>query len=905
MGRGPSWRLRFIDIDSSFTINTSASEILGYMVVRAPKGNIEPMYFTPQNEAAIHAMIGIPTADWPDINEAIAFNREYGIYISAPPGTSEEYPSYYGGAYITKNGIFPMSGVTDKDEPGYMTALALGQEAQIGARATTIEVEALSDTNQGIIKINNVTNRLRSSLANFDFSYWGGAGQGADAGRYTYQIGGMGLQANRIYCLADGEIAVDNNGNAVICGTYDAEANTIMLGGVPGATNNANHAKVPYIDFSKLIDDVEYRRAMTFINNPDTEDEDRLAAIESLKAFIATGATPKVDNIEFTPILALQNKFFWNINLKNDTYMYIIQKTPTEKVTQIDITNIGYHKFRFDMDLEYLTTKSKEGELTTRLCGIAGDLEKLSESNDFFKPLDDNSLALGLIARPGRQDKSPRPQDYYAQIYQYEEYEDEGKIKVRWNNVTQRFRTQVVRARTSFENKLKLGDEVLEVPASAVFDDTLWVIDDMVRIDGRNLPAGRIHANPQPDINFNTITFNISEEVYPGRMTSGGSFHGSLSETGKDSYGANIFFPQVLPDDALSFVEVRVNKTFDGDVNDKGFFTGAKLIDKIGPGANFTQVRIQGTRYVNSIVNDNIRLGTVGCAWRNEFYPLCNDGWIEAANTKYDECYIFMEPTGQEIFKATLSSLRTTHKLSTMISPKIIDKGEFLNPSTIAVAGRMTGTAQYVGEFLLLCPYTSKRYWCQPIGDVGVNLARIIQLRLGGWAPMWNNITGGLGGQLSRSVLKAKWDFNDRATQILDEKGLNPIIFNADDGLMIVSQKTTQDPMNTTDWSYLGHTMSFDLCKREIRDNVMRAQIGKPNDEYWQNIRQQQVDAILAKRITGSQPIWAAAVCDIAGQNNDIVKAQRKFVIKVQVKVNIFSEIVELVFENVAQTTNL
>src|SRR5574344_2167586 len=122
-------------------------------------------------------------------------------------------------------------------------------------------------------------------------------------------------------------------------------------------------------------------------------------------------------------------------------------------------------------------------------------------------------------------------------------------------------------------------------------------------------------------------------------------------------------------------------------------------------------------------------------------------------------------------------------KMTTIISPKIITKAEFNNPSTIAVAGRLTGTAQYVGEFQVKDAYTGKKYWCQPIGDVGINLCRIIEKKLGGWAPMWNNITGGLGGQLNRSVLKAKWHFTDSATKILDEKGLNPIIYNSDDGL--------------------------------------------------------------------------------------------------------------------------
>ena len=99
--------------------------------------------------------------------------------------------------------------------------------------------------------------------------------------------------------------------------------------------------------------------------------------------------------------------------------------------------------------------------------------------------------------------------------------------------------------------------------------------------------------------------------------------------------------------------------------------------------------------------------------------------------------------------------------------------------------------------------------------------------------------------------------------------------------------------------------MAFLLCKRDIRDNVMRQQIKKPIDEYWMGVRQTQVEAILAKRTTGSNKIWTKAICDIAGVNTDITKAARTFVIYVKVKVTPFSEYVELKFENVNQTTNL
>jgi hypothetical protein len=88
-------------------------------------------------------------------------------------------------------------------------------------------------------------------------------------------------------------------------------------------------------------------------------------------------------------------------------------------------------------------------------------------------------------------------------------------------------------------------------------------------------------------------------------------------------------------------------------------------------------------------------------------------------------------------------------------------------------------------------------------------LARIMEKKYGGIAPAGTNDSQGLGGVLPRAVLAAKWNFKDSQLQILDGKGLNPITFDSKYRLMMQGQKTTQDPDNVTDWSYLGHSMSL------------------------------------------------------------------------------------------------
>jgi hypothetical protein len=84
----------------------------------------------------------------------------------------------------------------------------------------------------------------------------------------------------------------------------------------------------------------------------------------------------------------------------------------------------------------------------------------------------------------------------------------------------------------------------------------------------------------------------------------------------------------------------------------------------------------------------------------------------------------------------------------------------------------------------------------------------------------------------------------------------------------------------------------FDLFKKEICDNVMFPQISKPNNAYYQKMRQTQAEAILNKYSKKYQSIWTKAKCDVVGVNTDIIKTQRKFAIKV-----IFDDLTELIFE--------
>lgn len=1020
MGRGPSWRLKFIDIDTSFTITTDTGDICGYMVIRAPAGNTEPMYFPAGNAEAIEAVYGVATADWPDIEQATAFNAEYGLFISAPPGTSDEYPSYFGGKYITSKGNFDFYRVTEKEAPNYWAAIPAEKEdtydATLKPSIMSITLPTVEDkegvatvTKQGSVTFTGIPADVFSKLTNLDFNYWGN-GTVCPAGLYTYKVGPMSKGIAEIYCLDEDGVEVTKEGAKIICGSVekvknpDTKAITYNLTFGGSKATNSDSDPVPFLDFTAMNldclkaiianynpddyslvtkEEVEletYRlEEVYYIKNDDNsytpiviESKEELLArlsqsetvtdeykILPVKLYTATTENDETQYIEATEfksdtiyfkkvddtyeqvsilsaddfnryvngtfemlthepeeiytytgsysrpesfidiildgndgsfeytldnetdtlgksVIGLRSRFTELLYIKDICHLRIVQKSPTEKVTKVTINAAGYDQYKYDHQMPWVWKRETEFNL--------GKFVKVNARTDF-----DFDLAPGTVYAEVDVDNNNN-----TSVVLYET-PAEGSDRT---NVTAHYLTQAIRlVGKSLDKKPFQPNKNGEYLTDEAFTDAIFYVESKTKVIEQTAD-GKYPFALVSDLNYNTFTISCTQEVYPGSSITGlTQVQGSLSETGVDSYGSDIYFPIIVPEDSLSFIDIYPDKLFDEFCNRRGCYTGTRI-------ENGALITLQGQRNLTNIVRENVAAGVNGCSTNDSaFLPAMKAGWnymISDPET-YDPANVAMDPTGYEDLKPLLLSARQTFKMTTFISPKSITQAEYENPNLITVAGRGSGTAQYVGEFLVKDPYTNKKYWMKPIGYVGLKLARIIDLRLGGAAPMWNDDSNGLGGQLACSVLKARWPFKDTATEIMDKKGINPIIYNNSDGVMIVSQRSTQDPTNTTDWSYLGHSMAFDLCKREIRDNVMRPQIGKLNNDYYQEMRQTQTEAILDKRISGSNPIWAAAECHIKDVNTTAIKAQRKFAMKVRVQVNVFSEVVELSFESTGQ----
>ena len=970
MGSKNSWRLLFVDIDSSFSVSTESSTIKGYMVVRAPKGETSPYYFEKGNMTAIYAMIGVPTANWPDLYEAEAFNQEYGLYISAPAGSSKKYPSYFGGAYITSKGLIDFYNVTGKDVIDYTQMVQVGFEDAQGYKKTTVNVIVnpkgvggssgypsngkIDGTKDNIaLYITGIEAKQWASIQEMGINYWGDETSGFKEGTYYYYVNKVdhklyvenadGEAVTDYYCgvwvkAADGTYSVIIGGKSWILAESSLTTQTAVLtelenlGIKATSTNTYENTDAPLLTLTDLFTNIENLCANGGAKAPEWSEV--VAYLESGNKLVVTNTEDdgtetavadfdesKFFNVEFVVRDALGNTtayttaesytspvnryqgLTWLLNVKPFTYGYIVQKSAAEVTTKVSISSIGYDKWLYDVAVPVI--------FGPKLKDVSRDLLNSIDFNN-----DDN---LFLYCEVSYDSSTPIMPEEKAvskklKLYQYNSDAEESltTLAKTCTDVGEAYETQSLLIYGDYIVSMNDGKAVGITPTNTtslqIDHEILYVVSasnfQIEKEDDENYPLKK-------DINYNTMTFKVMEEVYPGEMMNGGEFTGSFNEKGKDSYGANIYWPNVLNDDDMSFIEIHPDKTFDEDLDSHGIYTGTRIVDdKLTYDLTNTLVpttfdlKLKGQRYVTHAVEQNIKDGTTGGSWRDEFQMVVKQGWTEAFDSQYDDVYIFMDPTGEEFVHTQHASLVMTHKLAIAISPKNITKAEFTNPNKITVTGRSKQTAQFAGEFQYYDAYTGKSFWMKPIGDVGLMCARIYDFKMGGWPPAWYNYND-MGGQLPRAVLKARWNFSDTATKIMDEKGINPIVYNSDDGLMVTSSKTTQDPNNLTDWSYLEHVMAFLLCKRDIRDNVMRQQIKKPIDEYWMGVRQTQVEAILAKRTTGSNKIWTKAVCDIAGVNNDITKAARKFVIYVKVKVTPFSEYVELQFENVNQTTNL
>lgn len=358
------------------------------------------------------------------------------------------------------------------------------------------------------------------------------------------------------------------------------------------------------------------------------------------------------------------------------------------------------------------------------------------------------------------------------------------------------------------------------------------------------------------------FTFTVKEAITPTRTVSK-NYTVSLDVSAKDGFGSPLGYDSVLAD---------------------SYFVGMYVLDDDIAGAEFEkgECSLTGTRVASSNLED---------------------GWIFPEKPEYGDVDLFFN---SETDPDTASSF---FKLADRTSYPVQGFLFSLTPSKLESLSPLNFGARYwnvCGKFTRVSPYTKEKYVSGLIGSRALMQAKIIENSYGGVAPMFLN-ENGLGGQLNVSVRKAlnSWDKNE--IDILTDNNYNPIIKDPTYGLMLVGQKTCQKGV-LSDWSYIGHVSSFIALEKTLIDSVLIPQIGKPNNDYYRDLRKTQVESYLSPRISGARAIWADAIVDTStreGVNDAEALAAKQFKIVVKVQPNIYSEYVTLTLASYPQGVEL
>ena len=358
------------------------------------------------------------------------------------------------------------------------------------------------------------------------------------------------------------------------------------------------------------------------------------------------------------------------------------------------------------------------------------------------------------------------------------------------------------------------------------------------------------------------FTFTVSEAITPTRTVSK-NYTVSLDVSAKDGFGSPLGYDSVLGD---------------------SYFVGMYVLDDDIQGAEFEEGKcsLTGTRVAASNLDD---------------------GWIFPEKPEYGDVDLFFNSETDP--DAASSFFKLAEKTSYPVQGFLFS----LTPSKLEGISPLNFGARYwnvCGKFTRVSPYTKEKYVSGLVGSRALMQAKIIENSYGGVAPMFLN-ENGLGGQLAVSVRKAlnSWDKNE--IDILTDNNYNPIIKDPTYGLMLVGQKTCQAGV-LSDWSYIGHVSSFIALEKTLIDSVLIPQIGKPNNDYYRDLRKTQVESYLSPRISGARAIWADAIVDTStreGVNDAEALAAKQFKIVVKVQPNIYSEYVTLTLASYPQGVEL
>ena len=760
--------------------------------------------------------MGAPSVTYPGVQDVLDFNANYGIWVSAPPGTSASptINSYYGGSYITSLGsVEPIYQVTEGSDglPSFNSSI-LVNTGNTGSPFSSASAYPVFSTGASTITMDklhptyiNTTSQgtglpSPSATPNLFLNFTRGDG--------TYASVGFVLSGGNLYAFqpATPGVYVGGNSTPIVLGTLSASSTTgyykIVL------TSNGTYTNGTYTD------------------------------LNFLSSTAVPGLYPAGFNAYLTTLSSVPGsiQFQYVMNASGLINAAIYQTSPRQTagvltLSKIDTTPTVLSNGQTVTNPTYGTATFSYSELAY----------STSTYNTSYPPMSTNVLSV----------------DAYNS--------------------------------SNYMESLLNGDLFIN---TKVFQDIATTNTPIVALGtatGLTLTSSVVFAGSGAT-QTTTTTYTFS-----GTVTNGVS--GSVNVTGNPYYFANgQTATQVAT--ALGALGGQGANVFS--------WTSGGILTVVTSAINSTLVGVRGL--LNSQWQDSSML-----------LPLLTNGYNYATQPPYQDVKVFFDPhrlSGVATIYATLraGSSNPAFPFSTFISAIAVSDGIPGNQTALQTATNniittratypnVAGLAYYCNEFFMQESVNGTYYWGFPIGAVANMLALIMDNRLGGVAPMFTNEgSPSLGGQLSKAVKRAKFSFTATQLDQLDASGVNPLILDSFYGLMLTSHRTAQSPATLNDFSFLGHTMAFDLFQAEMKTAVMIPQIGKAIDAPHMTIRQRDGQAIMNKRLSGPTAIWNSGIVDAVTPNTPSMKAQNTFVISARVKVNEFSEYVELILTNVAQT---
>jgi len=842
-------RLTVLNQDLSSYVNPNPAGIIGGTVINAPKGTAKWQYVPPLSTNTILSLFGQPSSTWPDIQELIDFNSAgYGVYVSAPGG------SYTGTGVGTST---------------YNLQTYFG-----GVYATTIGTwepfyQVQEDLSTGNPSFNNQIVVIPSTTGTGFATGTTTPSASGGTGSASVVINGF---VNPAYASSVSYIGISYiRSSTWLTGVPSGYANTVTTlifqnsGGTLKLINPATGLEVP----SVVAGSINLTSGQVTIPNSSYTTYTDPVTGQAFTDLNFSAAPTFISTPIFGSSLSA-GAFYVQTLTQSQIISAIYQSSPRANAGSFTVANVDtratiYPTYQVTWSLSSATL-SGGGNLT--VCGntLAIPSTVVTATGSSATTSLAGYLASSAVVIPG-----------------YAITTNGGGTNI---IITQTVATLPPSSGLSSSSSLATLPSIVIPTTGGVTGLTSVVLGSGVVVGLTT--AGPAFTNPTN----NTFSFSYAESISGGGQYTLGTTL-STNPLATDSRGNNIFSDDYLAGN--SYIESITWQDIGQVANSVTWSTPTVTFQ--GQRANLS------SQFVASTMGSIIRQA----GWNNAYDPA-----IVGVN-------IFFDASSDANVAGIMATLRTSSLFpnSTFITSINPTVGAPATPSGMTAVmnniaslrnllPNITGLAYYVGPMYIRENYSGTSYWNFPIGSTAAMLALDMQNYNGGLAPMWINDTSGIGGQISNGKVKRqKYKFTANNLDQLDQMGVNPLVLDNQLGLILTSQRTAQSPLNLTDYSYLGHQMSFDLFIAQIRQNVMLPQIGKFIDNFHMQSAKDKCNFYLNSRLSGPQSIWSAGVVLVQEVNTPQTLSANQFKIVIRVKVYPYSEFVTLNFTNVGQTSTV